>query len=217
MQERWKKSRKKTMNPMNKNYEKRLFNHEVRMVDEDGKRYIEGYAAKFNTRSEDFGGWYETIAPGAFSDVLKDDVRALIDHDPSKILGRTKSGTLQLWQDETGLRYRAELPNTSYANDLSESVSRGDVDQSSFGFRIADQSWETRDGVEYRVINKVERLYDVSPVTFPAYPDTSVAKRSLIEALQERQEREQEIEAQRQRVEITLELVNKQQLLENED
>lgn len=179
---------------MNKQkYERRLLNHEVRMSqEEDGAQFIEGYAAKFNTRSEDFGGWVETIEKGAFDDVLGDDVRALIDHEPRLILGRSKAGTLELWVDEVGLAYRAKLPDTTYAKDLSVSVSRGDVDQSSFGFRVKDATWETRDGQETRVIQKVERLYDVSPVTYPAYPDTSVAKRSL-----QLKEEEEELDRQR--------------------
>jgi uncharacterized protein len=169
------------MTKMDKNYERRAVNYEARMVSDDSGNYVEGYAAKFDTRSEDFGGWEETIATGAFDDVLGDDVRALIDHNPEKIIGRSKSGTLSLVVDDIGLKYRALIPDTTYGNDLKKSLERGDIDQSSFGFRVKDADWETRDGKEVRVIKKLERLFDVSPVTFPAYQDTSVAKRSLQE------------------------------------
>ncbi len=156
------------------------------MVDPENKesRKIEGHAAVFNKLSEDFGWFREMVMPGAFDDVLRDDVRALVDHIPHKILARTKSGTLELFVDETGLGYRAEVANTTAGNDILESIRRGDVDQSSFGFQVRTVEWDddvdgTR-GYDLRKIVKVARLYDVSPVTYPAYPDAdvSVAKRS---------------------------------------
>ena len=140
------------------------------------------------------GGFKEIIAPGAFDDVLGDDVRALINHDGNLILARTTSGTLQLSTDEMGLRYEFTIPETSYGKDLAVSMERGDITQSSFAFTVSDDSWETIDGEDVRTITKVARLFDVSPVTYPAYPDANdlvIAQRSL-SVYKEKQVREQE-------------------------
>lgn len=129
-------------------------------------------------------GWYdEEIMPGAFDNVLNDDVRALFNHDPNYILARSINGqgTLKLSIDESGnLAYEYETPDISYARDLAKSIALGNVNQSSFAFRIAEQAWIERDGEkDLRQIIKIEKLYDVSPVTYPASPDTTVAKRSF--------------------------------------
>lgn len=145
---------------------------------------IRGYAAVFGKYSNNLGGFREIIQPGAFSDVLENDVRALFNHDPNHVLGRTLSGTLRVFQDDVGLGYEVDLPDTQTARDLAVSIERGDVSQSSFAFTIAQggASWGEDDEVGYtRTISKVARLYDVSPVTYPAYPDASVAARSLEE------------------------------------
>jgi len=151
-----------------------------------------GYAAKFNSRSENLGSegyqFFEIIQPGAFDDVLNDDVRALFNHESSAILARSKNGvgSLSIGIDATGLWYEFEAPDTQVGRDLMTSLKRGDVDQSSFSFTVGKdgQEWtETKDGdgptVFTRTIKKVSRLYDVSPVTYPAYPDATVALRSL--------------------------------------
>ena len=153
-----------------------------------------GYAAKFNSRSENLGSedyqFYEVLQPGAFDDVMNDDVRALFNHESSAILARSKNGvgSLTLGIDATGLWYEFEAPDTQVGRDLMTSLKRGDVDQSSFSFTVGKdgQEWtETRDGdgptIFTRTIKKVSRLYDVSPVTYPAYPDATVALRSLEE------------------------------------
>ena len=153
-------------------------------MEPDGKT-VTGYAAVFNSLSEEMWGFRERIDPAAFREADISDVRALFNHDPNMLLARTSSGTLKLEVDERGLRYSFDLPDTTAGRDLGELLRRGDVTQSSFGFTIADDEWiESRDNdgnVEEvtRVIKKVKRLYDVSPVTYPAYPDTSVAVRSL--------------------------------------
>ena len=149
---------------------------------DDGKRTLTGYAAMFNTRSEDLGGFREVIAPGAFTRSLKngDDVVALSEHDPKKgILGRTGSGTLRLSQDHIGLRFEVDLPNTSLGNDIAESVGRGDLDGCSFGFVAQDQSWDHDSNETMRTLKDVD-LFDVSVVTYPAYAATSVQMRSLM-------------------------------------
>lgn len=145
-----------------------------------------GHAAVFNDLSEDLGvfdPWYERIAPGAFRDVLKrkPDVRALFNHDPNLVLARTKNGTLHLAEDSDGLQYRAEVPaGLSYGEDLRILLDRGDVDQSSFAFRVGESRWDEEenpddvdgDPVLIRTITKFSDLFDVSPVTYPAYPTT---------------------------------------------
>jgi len=141
---------------------------------------IRGYAAVYNSDSEWMGGFYEQIATGAFDGVMDNDVRAYFNHDENLLLGRVSSGTLRISTDKRGLFHEVDLPNTTYANDLAELMKRGDVNQSSFAFLIEKDRWEQRDGVTYRIIEKVSRLLDVSPVSQPAYPDaTSELKRDL--------------------------------------
>lgn len=140
-------------------------------------RTVTGHAAVFNSYSEDFGGWKEVIEPGAFRDAIAvSDVRALYNHDSNHLLGRTTSSTLKLSEDERGLAYDLSMPK--HRDDLVELIERGDLTQNSFAFRVKNDRWEKRDGMDVRVIEKVERLYDISLVTYPAYPDTDVAMRS---------------------------------------
>src|SRR5262245_55045724 len=152
----------------------------VETREDDLRPRIVGYAAVFDSLSENLGGFRERIRPGAFRRALAEgqDVRALIDHDPSLILGRTRSGTLELRETARGLLATIDPPNTSRARDLVESMRRGDVDQMSFGFRTVTDDWHTEDGEAVRELIDVD-LFDVSVVTFPAYPATDVAVRSL--------------------------------------
>lgn len=163
--------------------ERRYTSQKVRAVRaDDGKITIRGYAAVFDSMSENLGGFREKIEPGAFRAVLKKaDCRALINHDANLIIGRQSAGTLRLREDRTGLLMEVDLPDTQYARDLAVSIERGDINQQSFGFRVRKDSWEENreSGEVTRTIIELEELLDVSPVTFPAYPDTTVAKRSL--------------------------------------
>lgn len=134
---------------------------------------VEGYAAVFDSVT-DIGPFQERIAQGAFSDVLDDDVRLLINHDGVP-LARTSNNTMTLKEDEKGLYYRASLSNTQTGRDLYEMIKRGDINQSSFAFTIGTESVDD-EGV--RVIEKVDRLIDVSPVTYPAYQAASVYARA---------------------------------------
>lgn len=167
--------------------ERRYFKCEIRADDKDAG--IVGDAAVFNSLSEDLGGFRETILPGAFADAIKaDDIRALFNHDSNLILGRNQAGTLHLSENSIGLRYKIDPPNTTYANDLRESIKRGDVDQSSFGFQVPEggDSWqqpENENELPIRILHRV-KLFDVSPVTFPAYQATSVAVRAIDKAKQ---------------------------------
>lgn len=159
-------------------------------------RTIRGYAAKFGTMSEPLMNkqtrykFRETIQRGAFDGASFDDVRAFFNHNPNMVLARSKNGkgSLSLGVDETGLWYEFDAPNNSAGNDLLESIKRGDIDQSSFAFSIAEggEEWKnsgdnSKDGdvIYTRTIKKISGVYDVSPVTEPAYADTSVAVRSL--------------------------------------
>ena len=146
---------------------------------EQNGNVVRGYAAVYDSDSE-FMGYYEQIEKGAFDDVLNDDVRAYYNHDENYLLGRVSSGTLRIGTDKRGLFYEVDLPKTSYANDLVELMKRGDINQSSFAFLIGEDRWEQRDGKTYRIISKISRLLDVSPVAQPAYPAaTSELKRDL--------------------------------------
>lgn len=148
---------------------------------------VVGYAAVFNSLSENLGGFREQIAPGAFDAVMDNDVRATFNHDPNHILGRTSSGTLSLSLDAKGLRYELNPPDTQAGRDLLVSMSRGDVKESSFRFVVEDDDWkEDSEGRVIRTINKFSRLIDVSPVTYPAYPEASAAQRGLDQWREER-------------------------------
>ena len=142
---------------------------------------VSGYAARFNELSEDLGGFRELIAPGAFSQTLSGspDVRALIDHDSAKVIGRTTAGTLKLAQDDQGLAFTCDLPATSYANDLAVSMERGDISGCSFGFYCDEDTWAADDGGNVvRTIQSLS-LFEVTICAFPAYPTTSAQVRSL--------------------------------------
>ncbi len=153
---------------------------EFRAVREDDKPpRLTGYAAVFDSLSEDLGGFRERIAKGAFSAVLGDDVRGLWNHDANFLLGRTASGTLRLAEDDAGLAIDLDLPDTAFARDLGVLIERGDVREMSFAFTVGDDVWTAEGDEVTRTITRIDRLYDVSPVTFPAYPDTSVAARAF--------------------------------------
>lgn len=166
----------------NEQFERRSFALDSCKIEtrNDSAAKIVGHAAVFNQLSEDLGGFRELIQPGAFADAVQsDDVRALFNHDPNFVLGRSKSGTLLLSEDDQGLAIEISMPDTSFARDLVISMQRGDISQMSFGFRVkaGGQSWgEDENGNIIRTLTSL-KLYDVSPVTFPAYPQTDAAVR----------------------------------------
>lgn len=181
------------------NKERRFFKAtELRAVDGDSPKIV-GYAAVFGERSDNLGDFYEVIEPGAFADSIKtDDIRALWNHDSNLVLGRNKSGTLEVSEDKQGVRVEIEPPE--WAKPQMETIRRGDVDQMSFGFRTIEDRWETVDGKNVRTLIKAS-LFDVSPVTFPAYPQTEVAVRSL-EVWQESQKTGVPIEILRRKLDM---------------
>jgi HK97 family phage prohead protease len=153
-------------------------------LSDDGKTIV-GYGAVFNSFSQDLGGFYEIIKPGAFDRALAAgaDVRGLVDHDASRILGRTKSGTMKLSVDAKGLRYEITPPDTTTARDLMTSMKRGDVDGSSFAFSVAPNgdNWRAEGPKVIRELTDVD-LFDVSVVTYPAYLASEASLRSLDKA-----------------------------------
>lgn len=144
-------------------------------------RKMVGHAAIFG-EATDIGGWFlEQIEPGAFkASIKKDDIRALFNHNPDFVLGRNTAGTLKMKEDKDGLKVEIDPPDTQVARDLVVSIERGDISQMSFAFQVLEEEWiraEKPKDLDLRKIKKV-RLYDVSPVTFPAYEGTDIAVRS---------------------------------------
>ena len=168
---------------MNKNEigkrQTRCINGNFQTREEDGNLYIEGYFAVFNSVYNIAPGMSESIAPGAFSKVLNNDVRCLTDHDTRLVLGRTTANTFEIREDEHGLWGWALVnPNDQDAMNTKARVDRGDVNQASFGFDILDEETEYRDdGSVHWTIKEVE-LYECSVCTFPAYKETNITARS---------------------------------------
>lgn len=161
--------------------ERRYITYEMRVNRTSDKPKMVGHAALFDVETDN--GWFrEMIAPGAFKESIQaDDVRALFNHDANFVLGRNTAGTLKLHEDEVGLAIEIDPPDTQWARDLMTSMERGDISQMSFGFEIRssqDQEWREEEGKKDLRIVKRAKLWDVSPVTFPAYPDTDIAVRS---------------------------------------
>lgn len=142
---------------------------------------LRGHAAVFGALAR-LPQHYEAIAPGAFTRALEGDTsdpRALINHDPSLLLGRRSAGTLRLGVDSQGLEFEVDLGNQSYARDLRESVERGDLRDMSFGFMPGDDEYgRAKDGRQIRTHTSVRELLDVSPVTYPAYQGTDLQLRA---------------------------------------
>jgi HK97 family phage prohead protease len=143
---------------------------------------VGGYAARFNSASADLGGFTEIIRPGAFAASLRAgvNIRALYHHDDLSLLGTTQAGTLRLREDDSGLAFELDLPDTSYGNDVGVLVERGDIAGCSFGFRVAagGDRWEQRSNGLVRELLTVD-LHEVTLTHDPAYRDTSVAVRSM--------------------------------------
>ena len=166
----------KEENSISIDMEKRSINFELRAKPES--RTIFGTATVFNSAYD--MGWYdEEMAPESLNEADMKDVVALFNHDQNMVLARTSSGTLKLNVTGNSMEYEFEAPNTTLGNDLLEMVKRGDVYQSSFAFTVEAEDWQERSGMKpKRVIRSIKKVYDVSPVTYPANPDTMVAKRS---------------------------------------
>jgi len=157
---------------------------ELRIDEVEQASEIIGHAAVFDEWSETLGGIFpfkEKVRRGAFSQsIITDDIRALFNHDPNYVLGRNKVGTLELAEDEVGLKVKITPPDTSWARDLTTSIKRGDISQMSIGFIVEEDNWSTEAGIDTRELIKV-KLFDVSTVTFPAYLKTNVGLRAMSE------------------------------------
>ena len=157
---------------------------------ENGQLRIGGYAATFNSETVIGNYFREVILPGAFTKTLQEsDVRALFNHNNDYVLGRKKNGTLRLREDERGLPFECDLPDTQFARDLHTSIKRGDIDAMSFRFRVIKETWTESpdlDGLALRELVEVH-LIEVSPVTFPAYEATEVEARAIVDDAMQRQ------------------------------
>ena len=153
--------------------EQRTIDVDVENLDTRG-RTVHGYAAVYDVLSEDLGGYREKIAAGAFAGVLDSDVRALLNHDPNEVLGRTKSGTLRLFDEQRGLRFELDLPDSPIGDNVREAVRRGDLDGASFRFVVGDEDWHG----DVRTVTRVEELHDVTVATYPAYPAAAIELRT---------------------------------------
>lgn len=202
--------------------ERRFFAAETRAAGE-GERVIEGYAAIFGSYTS--MGWYaEVIEPGFFDGMDMEETACLFNHDESQVLGRAKNGSLKMKADKKGLKYTSQLPDTTQGRDVYELVKGGYVDQSSFSFTVKKETWERVDRselegklseddlkhlsyggkVDVRRMQEGRKLYDVAPVTFPAYTDTSVAKRSHTAVFGAEEARKKELEMNRLRALLAL-------------
>lgn len=162
---------------------------ELRVKNGDKGPIIHGYASVFNRDSQDLGGFIERIHPEAFNSALEKgvDVRALVNHDPNHVMGRTKSGTLELHVDDRGLAMQIAPPDTPVMNHFVRSIERGDMDGSSFSFTTHRDDWDYKTDPPTRTVHEVRDLFDVGPVTYPAYLDSSAAKRSFRSSLRRSQ------------------------------
>jgi HK97 family phage prohead protease len=181
--------------------ERRKIQAPVEIRAEGESRKVAGYGAVFNSETVIGGAFREVILPGAFQRAVDGDVFSFFNHDQSMVLGRTKSGTLRLSEDDSGLRYEVDLPDTSAARDLQISMDRGDVDGSSFQFDIpkGGDEWDFSGDLPLRTIRSAN-LYEVGPVTMPAYPDATAALRSLDDERAKRELKEHNAAAARARI-----------------
>lgn len=162
---------------------------------------IRGYAALYNVYSEDLGGFRTRIAPGAFDRVVPGaDVRLLINHDSNMLMGRTASGTLKLSLTDQGLYFEGQPPQTDFAAHYLEAIRRGDMSGCSFSCDIDDDEWDWTGDTPIRTINSVSNLYDVGPVTIPAFSQTSVAASFALEAARREESERIESAARRRRL-----------------
>jgi HK97 family phage prohead protease len=171
-----------------------------------GGRVAVGYAALFNSPADIGGAWIERIAPGAFAETLRsDDQLALFGHDMNRVLGRRSAGTLKLEEDDKGLRFELELPDTTDGRDLAVLLERGDIKGNSFGFRTRHDEWDETASPPQRTLHSVD-LFEISPTADPAYTDTTIGLRSLDAAKKSRRAQNYSAARTRLRLKATLDL-----------
>lgn len=174
--------------------------------------YAEGYALKFNSLSEDLGGFKEVITPEALKETDFSDVRALLNHNADKVLARSSAGTLDLNVDDKGLKFRFKIPDTTYGMDLAENLRNGNINQCSFGFSLDENGdefrYDEKENIYKRTLNKIKEVVDISLVTYPAYKDSSVAPalRSLSK-IKGNEVEQRELEHRKRKLKLELELL----------
>ncbi|WP_141706112.1 HK97 family phage prohead protease [Caloranaerobacter ferrireducens] len=182
---------------------------EIRKSDDNNSMTVAGYVTKFNTRSKlIWGEFYEKVAKGAFARSLEENIiKALWNHRSDFVLGSTKNGTLRLKEDDVGLYFELDLPNSTWGKDAYESIKRGDVDGVSFGFYVRKDKWEyiKEEDVYERTLLDVD-LFEISPTPFPAYPESEVAKRSL-EEFKKEIKNEKDLDLRKRKLSLELELI----------
>ena len=163
--------------------EYRAFPLEMQLEERDGKTRIVGHGAVYNIRSLDLGGFIEVVKPGAFKKSLESgkEIKSFFNHDPNMVLGTTTAGTLSVVDESAGLRYEIDPPETTYANDLVVSMKRGDIKGSSFSFRTISDNWYMDGGQLMRELIEAE-LFELGPVTDPAYPASDSHVRNILAA-----------------------------------
>lgn len=187
---------------------------EVRKQEEGSSVVVEGYSLLFDSWSEDLGGFKEVVNRNALKNTNMSDVRALFNHNADHVLARTSAETLKLDIDDKGLKFRFKTPDTSYGRDLAENLRNGNVNQCSFGFRIADEGdsfeYDSKEGIYKRSLNNIAEIADVSIVTYPAYSETSVAPalRSIENIKKEEvdAQKQKELEQRKRKLKLELEL-----------
>ena len=161
-----------------KDRERRIISSGVKLEERAGSRpRLTGYGLVFERESEPLGGFTEVISRDVVIEPFE-DVVATFNHNPNALLGRQSSGTLELKRDERGIFYSIDVPETSIGKDVRELVSRGDIAGSSFTFDALEDSWQRENGINVRTLRRIA-VYELGPVTFPAYPDTTAAARCL--------------------------------------
>jgi HK97 family phage prohead protease len=193
------------------NGERRTLPAKIEFKDDSGT--VEGIASVVE-KKYDMLFYDEVIAKGAFDDALTGDIRVLFNHDMNLVLGRSKSGTASIFIDADGnLAYRYKTPNRSYAKDLEDMVKSGDVSQSSFAFTVKEEKWnwaKVKGERDMRVITKIDTLYDVSPVTYPANPETTV---TIARGVMDKHYQELKNEHEAEMLKIKINEVQKRELL----
>ena len=174
--------------------------------------YAEGYALKFNSLSEDLGGFKEVITPEALKETDFSDVRALLNHNADKVLARSSAGTLDLNVDDKGLKFRFKIPDTTYGMDLAENLRNGNINQCSFGFSLDENGdefrYDEKENIYKRTLNKIKEVVDISLVTYPAYKDSSVAPAlRSIDKIENELVEQRKIQHEKEKLKLELELL----------
>lgn len=168
--------------------ERRFQTVEMRAIEDDDKMIVEGTPIVYDQET-DIGWFREKIARGAATEALKtSDIFLLFNHDPNKPLARTKNGTLEAWEEEDGVHMRADLSKSTLGPDLYRDIKSGLIDKMSFAFTVEEQTWKEQEGMtDLRIVDKIAELYDLSPVTYPAYKQTELVARSAEKIAEEHQ------------------------------